>query len=348
MQRMHKIYSQPLILPNLSIVSNWPPLFAMHTACISPVSHKIQAFLNALSLYSAPVISQRMYLSLWFGILMGSAGCSSSPDKQPPATALVNAQKATQDATLQDNSLVKRMNTPSSMPTVPPAGAKVSYSQVNITEPVVAMTFDDGPHPTLTPKLLDILKARHIKCTFFVIGKNAQTYPNIIRRMIAEGHEVANHTWTHCSLTSRSDAQIRTELQQSEDALVATANYRPHLIRPPYGAINTRVKQLMFSEFGYSTIMWSVDPQDWRRPGVSVVTSRLVSGARPGAIMLAHDIHPPTIQAMPAMFDQLLAKGYQFVTVSQLLNMEKANMPVGLVISPAAPLNEKDPTPLPQ
>jgi peptidoglycan/xylan/chitin deacetylase (PgdA/CDA1 family) len=129
---------------------------------------------------------------------------------------------------------------------------------------------------------------------------------------------------------------------------MTAANYRPQLIRPPYGAINTRIKQLMFSEFGYSTIMWSVDPQDWRRPGVSVVTSRLVSGARPGAIMLAHDIHPPTIQAVPAMFDQLLAKGYQFVTVSQLMNMEKANMPVGVVIRPAVPLGEKDPTPLPQ
>lgn len=279
---------------------------------------------------------------------MGSAGCSST-DKKPEDLAEVRkAAIAAPDPILLDNPLAKRMNNPSTMPTVPPAGAKIGYSQVNITEKVVAMTFDDGPHPTLTPKLLDILKARNIKCTFFVIGRSAKTYPNIIRRMIAEGHEVANHTWTHASLTSRSDAQIRTELQQSEDALVAAANYRPHLIRPPYGAINTRIKQLMFSEFGYSTIMWSVDPQDWRRPGVSVVTSRLVNGAHPGAIMLAHDIHPPTIEAMPAMFDQLLAKGYQFVTVSQLLNMEKANMPVGVVIRPAMAVDDKDPAPLPQ
>ncbi len=281
-----------------------------------------------------------MYLSIWFGILVGSAGCSSS-DKQSPA--------ADQSAMLaQGNPLAGRLNNPSSLPNVPPAGAKISYSQVSITQPVLAMTFDDGPHPTLTPKLLDILKERNIKCTFFVIGKNAKAYPKIIQRMLAEGHEIANHTWTHCSLTSRSDAQIRSELQQSEDALVAAANYRPHLIRPPYGAINTRIKQLMFTEFGYPTIMWSVDPQDWRRPGSSVVTSRLVNGAHPGAIMLSHDIHAPTIQAMPSMFDQLLAKGYQFVTVSQLMNMEKANMPVGVVIRPALPVTDKDPTPLPQ
>ncbi|MEN3940747.1 polysaccharide deacetylase family protein [Prosthecobacter sp. SYSU 5D2] len=290
-----------------------------------------------------------MYLSIWLGILMGSSGCSSPDNKSEDLAEVRRAtlMEENRDPVILDNPLAKRMNNPSTMPTVPPAGAKISYSQVNITEKVVAMTFDDGPHPSLTPKLLDILKERNIKCTFFVIGKQVKMYPAIIKRMIAEGHEVANHTWTHASLTSRSDAQIRSELQQSEDALVSVANYRPQLIRPPYGAINTRIKQLMFSEFGYSTIMWSVDPQDWRRPGVSVVTSRLVNGAHPGAIMLAHDIHPPTIQAMPGMFDQLLAKGYQFVTVSQLLNMEKANMPVGVVIRPAMAVDENDPTPLP-
>lgn len=290
-----------------------------------------------------------MYLSIWLGILMGSSGCSSPDNKTEDLAEVRKAtlMEETRDPVILDNPLAKRMNNPSTMPTVPPAGAKISYSQVNITEKVVAMTFDDGPHPSLTPKLLDILKDRNIKCTFFVIGKQVKMYPAIMRRMIAEGHEVANHTWTHASLTSRSDEQIRSELKQSEDALVEVANYRPQLIRPPYGAINTRIKQLMFSEFGYSTIMWSVDPQDWRRPGVSVVRSRLVNGAHPGAIMLAHDIHPPTIEAMPGMFDELLAKGYQFVTVSQLLNMEKANMPVGVVIRPAMAVGENDPTPLP-
>ncbi len=275
-----------------------------------------------------------MYLSLWFGILLGGAGCSHTPPQPPPAP------QPTRAVAVQNNPLTRRINRPSTLPPVPPAGVKISYSSVNTTAPVLAMTFDDGPHPTLTPKLLDLLRERNVKCTFFVIGKNARAYPQIIQRMIAEGHEVANHTWNHPSLTSLSDAQIRQELRASEDALMAAANYRPHLIRPPYGAINTRIKQLMFAEFGYSTIMWSVDPQDWRRPGASVVTSRLVSGARPGAIMLAHDIHPPTIAAMPAMFDQLIAQGYQFVTVSQLLNLEKAGMPVGVVISPAQAVDE--------
>lgn len=286
-----------------------------------------------------------MYLSIWFGILLSSqTGCSSHKDSN---NNVVDTPKAEAGA-LKDNPLSKRLNNPSSMPMVPPAGAKLSYSQVHITQPVLAMTFDDGPSPSLTPKLLDLLKAKNIKATFFVVGSNAKEYPHIIRRIIAEGHEIGNHTWTHASLPSRSDEQIRKELKDTEDAIFAAANYRPHLMRPPYGAINAHVKDLMFSEFGYTTIMWSVDPQDWRRPGASVVTSRLVSGARPGAIMLSHDIHPGTIAAMPSMFDQLLAKGYQFVTVSQLLNMEKASMPVGAVVHPVVPVAEKDPAPLPQ
>jgi peptidoglycan/xylan/chitin deacetylase (PgdA/CDA1 family) len=279
-----------------------------------------------------------MYLSLWFGVILTSqTGCTLFK-KDTPAPALAENPAEVRRPIPVDAPTVGQMRqgNPSNLPNVPPAGARVSYSSVQTDQMVLAMTFDDGPHPTLTPKLLDILKARNIKATFFVIGKNAKTYPHIIRRILAEGHEIGNHTYTHCSLTSRSDAQIRSELKQSNDALAA-AGCSPHIMRPPYGAINQRIKNLMFTEFGYATIMWSVDPQDWRRPGVSVVTSRLVNGAHKGAILLAHDIHPPTIQAMPATFDQLLAKGYQFVTVSQLMHLEKANNPLGVVVRQASP-----------
>lgn len=294
------------------------------------------------------VISPRMYLSIWFGIMLATqSGCTTPKAAKPDKLAIEEARRAT-PLVEQENPLVKRLNNPSSMPVVPPAGARLSYSSAKIQEKALAMTFDDGPHPSLTPRLLDILKERNIKCTFFLIGEQVKMYPNIVRRIIAEGHEIGNHTWTHCSLTSRSDEQIRSELKKSEDAVFEVAGVRPHLVRPPYGAINARIKDLMFAEFGYSTIMWSVDPQDWRRPGVAAVTSRLVNGAHPGAIMLSHDIHPPTITAMPAMFDQLLAKGYQFVTVSQLLNMEKASMPVGVIVRPAEPIGDKDPKPLPE
>jgi len=243
--------------------------------------------------------------------------------------------------------MAARLNQPSSLPSTPPAGARLSYSSIKTDQKVVAMTFDDGPHPTHTPQLLKMLRDRNIKATFYLVGKNAKAYPNIVRQMVAEGHEIGNHTWTHGSLTSMSDEQIRRELKMSTDAVFEAAGYRPQTIRPPYGAINQRIKEMMYAEFGYPTIMWSVDPQDWRKPGVSVVTSRIVNAAHPGAILLAHDIHAPTIQAMPATFDQLLAKGYRFVTVSQLMNIEKANAPLGVLMGPAAAVGQ-DPQPLPQ
>jgi peptidoglycan-N-acetylglucosamine deacetylase len=289
-----------------------------------------------------------MYISIWFGIMLSTqTGCSVFKKHPNEAELAAAVQTPGAPTVVAPPPATRPQNAPSAMPKVPPAGARLSYSSIHTDKMVLAMTFDDGPHPVNTPKLLDLLKARNIKATFFVVGTNAKAYPQIIRRIIEEGHEIGNHTWTHASLVSRSDAQIRSELRMSEDALVAAAGYRPHLIRPPYGAINQRIKEFMFSEFGYSTILWSVDPNDWKRPGVSVVTSRLVNGAHKGAILLAHDIHAPTITAMPSTLDQLLAKGYQFVTVSQLMNIEKENAPLGVVIRPATPA-DRDPTPLPQ
>ena len=300
-----------------------------------------------------------MYFSIWFGIMVSTqSGCSylgktepaslaQAPSAyapspfQPPPVAAPRPQQP------QPNPMARRLNAPSTLPAVPPAGARVSYSSIQTDQKVVAMTFDDGPHPTHTPRLLKILRDRNIKATFYLVGKNAKAYPQIVRQMVAEGHEIGNHTWTHGSLTSMSDEQIRKELRMSADAVYEATGHRPQTIRPPYGAINARIKDLMYAEFGYPTIMWSVDPQDWRRPGVSVVTSRIVNGARPGAILLAHDIHAPTIEAMPGTFDQLLAQGYRFVTVSQLMNIEKANAPLGVLIQPAG-VAGADPEPLPQ
>lgn len=303
-----------------------------------------------------PIVTLRfMYVSIWFGIMLGTqAGCSVFKRDIAPQDAVAEVRRPfeTQLAQMPDRetstqpAIGKQMNRSSSLPTVPPSTVGISYSQVKIDRPVLAMTFDDGPHPSLTPKLLDILKERNVKATFFLVGRNIKAYPAIVKRIIAEGHEIGNHTWTHASLTTRSDSQIRDELKRSDDALMEVAGYKTHLIRPPYGAINTRIKEMMFSEFGLTTIMWSVDPQDWRRPGVSVVTSRLVNGAHNGAIMLSHDIHPPTIQAMPGMFDQLIAKGYQFVTVSQLINLEKSSAPVSMVVRPSLPAGIQDPEPL--
>ena len=198
-------------------------------------------------------------------------------------------------------------------------GFKDSYHRVETSLPFIALTFDDGPHPSNTPRLLDILKKRNVKATFYVVATNARAYPEIMRRIVAEGHEIGNHTVTHGNLTKMSAAGVRKELVDAHESIVATTGIAPRTMRPPYGAITTAQKRWIREEFGYPSILWSVDPEDWKKPGPSAVTSRLVRGATPGSILLVHDIHTPTIDAIPSAVDQLLARGFQFVTVTQLL-----------------------------
>jgi peptidoglycan-N-acetylglucosamine deacetylase len=195
----------------------------------------------------------------------------------------------------------------------------VSHSRGPSSQPYIAMTFDDGPHPRNTPRLLDMLRQRNIKATFYVIGQNVAMYPDITRRIVAEGHEIGNHTYTHRKLTILSDSEVRSEMVKTRSAIVSATGVQPRTMRPPYGALLQRQREMIHSEYGYPTIMWSVDPQDWKRPGVSVVRDRIVTQTHNGAIVLAHDLHAPTVDAMPSTLDGLLAKGYKFVTVSQLL-----------------------------
>jgi peptidoglycan/xylan/chitin deacetylase (PgdA/CDA1 family) len=213
--------------------------------------------------------------------------------------------------------------------------AGVTFSRVSVNEKYVAMTFDDGPHPQNTPRLLDMLRQRNIKATFYVIGRNVDLYPQITRRIVAEGHEIGNHTYTHGNMTKMSDATVRQELDKCRDSIARAAGVKPRTLRPPYGALLQTQRAWIHSEYGYPTIMWAVDPRDWQRPGPSVVTSRILAGTTPGAIVLAHDLHAPTVTAMPATLDGLLKKGYKFVTVSQLLAMKPDEVPAQAAVSPA-------------
>jgi peptidoglycan-N-acetylglucosamine deacetylase len=197
----------------------------------------------------------------------------------------------------------------------------ITFNSVHVDAPYIAMTFDDGPSATLTPKLLDLLAAHHIKATFFVIGENVAEHPEIVARAAREGHEIANHSWSHPNLGKMSDESVRRQLQQTDDAIKNATGKRPTLMRPPYGSITAREKHWIHDEFGYQIILWDVDPLDWKRPGPPVVRARILKETRPGSIVLSHDIHPGTIEAMPSTFDELEAKGFKFVTVSELIRM---------------------------
>lgn len=198
-------------------------------------------------------------------------------------------------------------------------GAQATLVEVRTARPLVALTFDDGPHPTLTPQLLDILAARGVRATFYVIGTRVVRHPQLLQRMVAEGHEIGNHTWSHPNLAGQSDAGLLNQMDRTTDAIAAAIGRPPVTMRPPYGSLRNRQRLLLHQARSLPTVLWSVDPEDWRRPGSSVVSQRIVSRSQPGGVILAHDIHGPTIRAMPAAVDGLLARGFEFTTVSELL-----------------------------
>lgn len=211
-------------------------------------------------------------------------------------------------------------------PPTPPE-PRITFNYIHVDGPYIAMTFDDGPNDKLTPKLLDLLAARHIKATFFVLGENVIQFPEIVARAAREGHEIGNHSWAHPNFGKMSDDNVRSQLRRTDDAIKNATGVKPTLMRPPYGSVTPRQKRFLHDDLGYQIIMWDVDPLDWRRPGPAAVTSRILRETRAGSIVLSHDIHPGTIEAMPHTFDELEAKGFKFVTVSELIRMETPEPP---------------------
>ena len=212
----------------------------------------------------------------------------------------------------------------------------ISVSRVPLPEKLVALTFDDGPHPSLTPQLLDILKKHEVAVTFFVLGKNVRAYPQVVARAYQEGHEIASHSYSHPILSKSGAAKVKSELDSTAAAIESACGVRPRVMRPPYGAMTQAQRQKVNQEYGYHIIFWDVDPLDWRRPGSGVVAQRLIQGAKPGSILLAHDIHAGTVEAMDQAIAGLKARGYRFVTVSRLIEEGKKLAKAGVADSSLA------------
>lgn len=185
--------------------------------------------------------------------------------------------------------------------------------------PYASLTFDDGPHPTNTPRLLDLLAQEGVLATFFLIGKNVQAYPAVAQRIVAEGHEIANHSWSHPDLMLLPEDRVITEIEKCQTVIQEVTGRTPTLFRPPYGSFSKARGAWVKETYQLTTVMWSVDPQDWRLPGASVVAQRMLAAVHQGAILLAHDIHAPTVEAMRTVVPGLESRGYQCLTTSGLL-----------------------------
>ncbi len=191
-------------------------------------------------------------------------------------------------------------------------------------KPMIALTFDDGPGD-VTGTVLDILKLHNVPATFFIIGRQVGDYPELLARMVEQQCEVAIHTWSHPQLTKQKKDDIASQITMTADAIEQACGVRPVLIRPPYGAVNQTVHDVA-AELGMYLINWSVDPLDWKNRNADKVYGNIMADTRDGRIILCHDLYSSTAEAVNRAIPELIAQGYQFVTVSELLSY--SNRPV--------------------
>jgi peptidoglycan/xylan/chitin deacetylase (PgdA/CDA1 family) len=189
--------------------------------------------------------------------------------------------------------------------------------------PWIALTFDDGPHPVMTERLLDMLKSEGVTGTFFIVGKMAVRHPDIVREIARQGHEVANHTFSHPNLAHADDKTVLNELSQTRAVIQRLTGQDSILYRPPGGAYSRRSLKVA-SKAGYHMILWSVLTKDVNGTSIPIMQRHILNNAADGAIVLMHSGIPNTIEMLPNVIDELRQEGYHFVTVSQLLGFDRA------------------------
>ncbi|WP_235947233.1 polysaccharide deacetylase family protein [Paenibacillus glycinis] len=211
------------------------------------------------------------------------------------------------------------------VPKPPLAPVKVYYNGLAKDGKQVALTFDDGPDGVATPKILDILKANHIKATFFIVGKQAKAHPDMVRRIVKEGHAIGNHSWSHPDFGSLSTQDAKKQIEDTQDEIEAIAGVRPTLFRPPYGALNDD-KKAAVRDLDMAIVDWSVDTRDWAGTTPPNILKLVNKELYPGGIILQHcageqEHLSNTIAALKQLIPALRKQGYAFVTVPKLLHL---------------------------
>ena len=179
----------------------------------------------------------------------------------------------------------------------------------------VALTFDDGPHPRYTEQLLEGLRKRNVRVTFFVLGQSAELYPDLIREMAQDGHLIGNHTYSHMQLTRRNGQLFAEELQKTDAVIYEITGQHTEFVRPPYGAWDKRYEESL----NMIQVLWNVDPLDWCCSDAGTVVSRVLEKTNENSIILLHDVYASSVEAALAIIDELSARGYEFVTVDEII-----------------------------
>lgn len=209
--------------------------------------------------------------------------------------------------------------------TAPAKPALVKFNNGPKSTGAIGLTFDDGPHPKLTPRLMEILKKENVQATFFMLGEQVEKFPEIAKAVADGGFEIGNHTYDHKDLTKMSADEIRKEIERTQALIENATGKKPRLFRPPYGSVNARVAQIA-NELGLDIVLWSIDPRDWEAgKSQERILSKIMAEAAPGAIVCIHDIHQRTVDSVPAVIAALKEKGLGFASAGDLIDAEKAD-----------------------
>lgn len=192
---------------------------------------------------------------------------------------------------------------------------------------LIALTFDDGPSGVTTPTLLNILRDEDVPATFFMLGSMARNNPDLVKRVRDEGHEIASHTMYHQNLSRLSSDAVKADVSEANSVFQDILGSTPALTRPPYGSTNDTVR----ADINTPLILWSVDTLDWKNKNPDTILSITMSEVRDGAIILLHDIHPTSVDAVPALISNLRSAGYEFTTVSELAKIRKIDLTPGTI-----------------
>jgi len=185
----------------------------------------------------------------------------------------------------------------------------------------ISLTFDDGPDPTYTPKLLELLKKEKVPATFFLLGQNVEMYPEVVKEIVDHGQVIGSHTYDHKDLSTLDESVMTNEITKTDQIIKKLTGKKPAYFRPPYGSVNEKAAELI----NRPIIQWSVDSEDWKSKNSQMIIDRVTSTAYDGSIILLHDIYPETIGAVPEIIRDLKKEGYQFVSLNTLLNDPSTN-----------------------
>ncbi|HEY3424133.1 MAG TPA: polysaccharide deacetylase family protein [Negativicutes bacterium] len=199
------------------------------------------------------------------------------------------------------------------------------YWAGSVKDKKVALTFDDGPENHWTPQILEVLQKKKVKATFFVIGKQVQSYPEVLRQIYDQGHVIGNHTLNHADLTKMSAPEVEKELEDCAAIIQGIIGKSPRLVRPPFGFHNTTVDDTVYSK-NQIIVLWSIDTEDWQGLDAKTIKDSVLPKMKNGYIILQHSGVNPHLQgsleALPAIIDGLRSQGFEFVTIPELLRTE--------------------------